>query len=58
MLVLAGVAGIGIGMALVIAGMVMPPLFRPGTFIIGLGMLVSAAAGVLAVARPGPPATR
>lgn len=55
--ILAGVAAIGIGMTLVMGGLIVPPLFRPGTFIIGLGMLLSAAGGALRVAGPSHPAS-
>ena len=57
LVILSGVAFIGLGMALVIAGIVTPPLFRPGTFAIGIGMLLAAAGGALRVAsleRPVP----
>lgn len=55
--ILAGVAAIGSGMTLVMGGLILPSLFRPGTFVIGLGMLVSAVGGALRVARPPHPAS-
>lgn len=54
---LAGIGLIGFGMVFVIAGIVVPALFRPGTFAIGFGMLACGASGLLSVAsgrKPGP----
>ena len=56
LMILSGVGIIGLGMALVIAGILAPPLFRPGTFAIGIGMLLAAAGGALRVASPKRPA--
>jgi hypothetical protein len=55
LVILSGVGIIGLGMALVIAGILAPPLFRPGTFAIGIGMLLAAAGGALRVASPKRP---
>ncbi|MGH7503896.1 MAG: hypothetical protein ACREL7_19375 [Longimicrobiales bacterium] len=46
---LGGVLLIGAGMVLVIAGILVPPLFRPGTFAIGFGLLGCGAGGALNV---------
>jgi hypothetical protein len=42
---------LGIGMVLVVAGVVVAGLFMPGTWILVLGFVVLAAAGVLRVAQ-------
>jgi hypothetical protein len=52
---LSGIGVIGLGMVLVIAGILAPPLFRPGTFAIGTGMLLAAVGGALrAATQPRP----
>lgn len=52
--VLAGGAAalLALGMAMAFLGILLPPLFLPGTWIILLGLLGFATAGVLAVVRP------
>jgi len=40
------------GMILVVAGVVIAPLFRPGTWVILLALLVMAAGGLVTLARP------
>ncbi len=52
-LLAAGVALLALGMALAFLGIVTPPLFLPGTWLILLGLLAGAAAGVLALLAPG-----
>lgn len=49
------VAVLALGMGTAFLGILLPPVFLPGTWIILLGLLGCAAAGVLAIARP--PAT-
>jgi hypothetical protein len=49
----AGTALLVAGMMLVIGGVLTTGLFLPGVFVIGLGLLVFAAAGVLGIVRPG-----
>ncbi len=53
-LLAAGVALVGLGMAVAFLGIVIPPLFVPGTRVILLGLLAAAAAGVRALLAPGP----
>lgn len=48
---LLAVAGLGAGMALVAAGVRAGALFLPGVFLIGAGLLLAAAAGILSVIR-------
>lgn len=48
-LLLGGVGVLGVGVALAIAGVVFPALFVPGTWVIGLGLLVLVGAGVLGI---------
>jgi hypothetical protein len=53
--ILSGIGVIGLGMVLVIAGILAPPFFRPGTFAIGMGMVLAAAGGALRAATPPRP---
>jgi hypothetical protein len=55
LVILSGIGVIGLGMVLVIAGILAPPLFRPGTYAIGIGMLLAAAGGGLRAATPPRP---
>lgn len=48
-LLLGGVAILGVGMAAAVAGVAIPALFVPGTWIIGLGLLLLVGAGVLGI---------
>lgn len=41
-----------LGMVLVIAGVIVPALFYPGVYVIALGMIGVAAAGIVRVTRP------
>lgn len=54
-LAFAGIAALGLGMVLVVAGVIVPGLFMPGTYILVLGFLVLAAAGVLRSIRGATP---
>lgn len=56
--ILAIAAGVGllcVGMALTIAGVVVPGLFLPGVVLVAAGMLACAAAAVLRLLRPAEP---
>ncbi|HEX6559107.1 MAG TPA: hypothetical protein VF021_06575 [Longimicrobiales bacterium] len=44
---LAGLAIVTVGMAILIIGVISPALFYPGVYLIAAGMLVTAIAGVL-----------
>jgi hypothetical protein len=46
---LAGLIAACIGMAMIFIGVLSPGLFYPGVFILGLGLLTSAVAGVIAI---------
>jgi hypothetical protein len=46
-----GVGLVGLGTALAIAGILVPNLFRPGTIVIGAGMLVLGVGGALLAVR-------
>lgn len=48
--VLAGVLLTGLGMVLVFAGLLTPSAFFPGVYLVGAGLLVLAASGLLAAA--------
>ncbi len=52
LLLLAGVALVTAGMALAIAGILVPALFRPGTFAILIGLLALAAGGIWTIFDP------
>ena len=52
LLLLGGLAALAAGQAAVAAAFPIPGLLLPGVWLIGLGLLACAAAGVLAVARP------
>lgn len=47
-LLLGCTAGLGIGVATALGGVIVAPLFVPGTVVIGLSLLVMAIAGVMA----------
>lgn len=51
-LVLGAVSALCVGMALVAAGVRAGPLFVPGVFLIGAGLLLAAAGGILALRGP------
>jgi hypothetical protein len=50
-LLLAGLALVTIGTAIVFVGVVSPSVFYPGVYLIEIGTLVLAVAGVLSVVR-------
>jgi hypothetical protein len=60
---LGGVTILVLGQVLVIAGILVPALFLPGVYVIGLGLLVLAVCGVVAAfadrdANAAPPPSR
>jgi hypothetical protein len=52
LLLLGGLAALAAGQAAVAAAFPIPGLFMPGVWLVGLGLLACAAAGVLGVAQP------
>jgi len=52
LLLLGGLAALVAGQAAVVAAFPIPGLFTPGVWLVGLGLLACATAGVLGAARP------
>lgn len=55
LLLTAGTVLLALGLALAFLGILTAPLFLPGTWLILLGLLACAGAGVLALLAPSPP---
>lgn len=51
-LLLGGLAALVVGQAAVAAAFPVPGLFMPGVWLVGLGLLACAAAGMLGIAQP------